>query len=286
MKRRSYFLDGPQQDPFPDLLIELGPYGTGVGSWVHQDKHRLVAEYLYATRRAWSKWQTRVLIDPFCGPGRIQVRDESTTRDGGALVAWRESLAGGFPFTHIFVGDKDPGRTEACAKRLRALNAPVTAFVGAASETIPNMVRAVPRGALVMAYLDPYNLTLLSFDLFQALATLPNVDIAAHFSTMDLHRNVEMEFEPGRARFDSTAPGWREDHELRSANTKSLPVKFFLYWQNLVKGLGFTCSTEMPLVRNDDGHVIYRLVFFARHDLPLRVWSDIAKNQGGQLGLI
>jgi hypothetical protein len=65
-----------------------------------------------------------------------------------------------------------------------------------------------------------------------------------------------------------------------------LPVKFFLHWQSRVTGLGFSCSQEMPLVRNKDGHAIYRLVFFARHDMPLRVWRDIAKNQGGQLDLI
>lgn len=286
MSRRSHFLDGPQQDPSPELPIELGPYGNGVGPWVHQDKHRLVAEYLYATRLAWSKWPKRVWIDPFSGPGRVQVRDETGTRDGGALVAWRESVAGWFPFTHMFVGDKDPERAEACAQRLRALGAPAKAFAGTASETVPNMVRAVPRGALAMAYVDPYNLELLSFDLFRALASLPQVDVAAHFSTMDLHRNVEMEFEPRRARFDSTAPGWRQDAEILAANASTLPVKFFLYWQQQVTGLGFTCSKEMPLVRNDDGHAIYRLVFFARHDMPLRVWADVAKNQGGQIDLI
>ncbi len=288
MAKRSHFLEGPQDDPCPGLPIELGPNGTGVGPWVHQDKHRLVAEYLYATRHAWAskKWSARVWIDPFCGPGRVRVRDESATRDGGALVAWRESVAGGFPFTHVLVGDKDPDRAEACAARLRAIGAPARAFAGAASETVPQMVKAVPRRALAMAYIDPYNLELLSFDLFCELAKLPKVDIAAHFSTMDLHRNVEMEFEPRRARFDLSAPGWRDDPKILSVNTSSLPVEFFLYWQRAVTGLGFTCSKELPLVQNDAGHSIYRLVFFARHDMPLRVWADIAKNQGGQLGLI
>lgn len=288
MSRRSHFLDGPQQDPCPDLVIELGPDGNGVGQWVHEDKHRLVAEYLYATRYAWAspKWTGRVWIDPFCGPGRVRVRDEVGTRDGGVLVAWRESVAGGFPFTHVFIGDKNQERVEACAARLRALGAPVTAFVGVASETVPQMVKAVPRRGLAMAYVDPYNLQLLSFDLFRELARLRSVDIAAHFSTMDLLRNAEMEFDPGRARFDSTAPGWRNDPDILSVNRNRLPVEFFRYWERLVTGLGFSCSKEMPLVLNDAGHPIYRLVFFARHDMPLRVWADVAKNQGGQIDLI
>jgi three-Cys-motif partner protein len=287
MTRRSYFVEGGlQADPCGGLPIERGPKNTGVGIWVPTEKHRLLAEYLYATRHAWANktWKHRIFIDPFCGPGRLKVEGEPGTRDGGAVVAWREMLAANVPFTHMFVGDKDHARADACAARLRALGAPATPLHGEASLTVPEMVARVPRDALCFAYIDPYNLQLLTFDLFKALAPL-RVDMAVHFSTMDLTRNVEMEFDPNRDRFDGTAPGWATDPLIRGCSKANVKLEFFNYWLRSVSDLGFTSSKEMPLVRNNSQRPIYRLVFLAKHDMPLRVWNDIARDSA-QLQLL
>lgn len=262
-------------DPCPELLVERGPKDEGVGSWVPEQKHRLLHEYLTASRYAWAKWPNRVFIDPFCGPGRIQVRDENFTRDGGAVVAWR-ALAGAAPFTSMLVGDKNPALADACATRLKALGALVTSFPGPAVETVPEMVAAAPRGALCCAYVDPYNLELLTFDILQSLAKL-KVDLAINFSTMDLTRNAELEFDSDRRRFDGAAPGWQQAPSIASSSKANLPGQFFKFWCGLVEGLGFQYSREMPLVRNDQGRPIYRMVFFARHDLPTRIWADVAR---------
>lgn len=273
-------------DPCPDRLVERGPDNRGVGPWVPFDKHRLLAHYLDATQHAWRRWDHRVFIDPFGGPGRIQVRGEAFTRDGGSVVAWRTLHCAATPFTRMMVGDLERARAEDCAARLTALGAPVTPFVGPAVETIRDMVAAVPRkGSLALAYIDPYNLEYLSFSIIEALAALPKVDLAINFSTMDLQRNAEFEFDPARARFDGAAPGWREDPTIRSLSKKNVPIAFFNYWCALVKKLGFEHSQEMPLVRNEDGHPIYRVVFFARHAFPVRLWGDVAKDKNGTLSL-
>lgn len=265
-------------DTHPQLMVE-----RGVGSWVPQQKHSLMATYLHASRNAWKKWSHRILIDPFCGPGRIQVKGEAYTRDGGTMVAWRQSKASGMPFTQVLIGDLDADRVTACESRLKADGAPVVAFTGPASNTVSAMVAKVPpRGALCMAYLDPYNLELLSFDLIETLASL-KVDFAVHFSTMDLIRNVDFEFDPARARFDETAPHWRDHVNLKTMSKAAGAAAFFAYWCQLVKNLGFEFSEAMPLVSNDHGHGIYRLCFFARHDLPTRIWGDIARGPNREL---
>ena len=213
---RTNFVEQIYADPCPSLIVERGPRDKGVGNWVPAHKHRLLCEYLHATRNAWKKWPSRVFIDPFAGPGRIQVEGESFTRDGGSTLAWR-ALADAAPFTHMLVGDLVQERAKACETRLRALGAPVSAFVGPAIETVPQMVAAVPSGSLCMAFVDPYNLELLTFSLIQELAKL-KVDLAINFSTMDLQRNGDLELNPDRARFDGTAPGWRQDQNILSAN--------------------------------------------------------------------
>jgi three-Cys-motif partner protein len=167
-------------DPCPDLPIERGPEDKGVGNWVPWEKHRLLSEYLNASRFAWKKWKSRVFLDPFSGPGRIQVAGESFTRDGGAVVAWR-SLAKEAPFTNMFVGDLDADRVAACVRRLQALSAPARSFPGLASETMNQMVAAIPPRSLCMAYIDPYNLEYLSFPILETLAKLKKVDLAINF---------------------------------------------------------------------------------------------------------
>ena len=134
-----------------------------------------------------------------------------------------------------------------------------------------------------MAYLDPYNLELLAFSIIQELSKLKKVDLAINFSTMDLQRNADLEFDPTRARFDDTAPGWRQERTVLSSSKQNVKLAFFNYWCQLVQSLGFEYSKEMPMVTNNQGRGIYRMVFFARHDLPTRIWGDIARGPNRQL---
>jgi three-Cys-motif partner protein len=275
MGRKPFQLD-QHEDPCPNLVVERGPENIGVGDWVPKIKHTLLAKYISSAYGAMNRWPHRVFIDPFCGPGRIQVKGEEGTRDGGSVVAWHQAVKSGTSYTQMLVGDLDPERTSAAHLRLRAVGAPATAFEGPAEETVHKMVKQVPRGALCLAYIDPYNLSLLNFEMIRALAQLPNIDFAVHFSTMDLSRNVGMESDPERFRFDQVAPGWK--HALAGVSKANLRVEFLRYWMQLVSGLDFKFSREMPLVSNNSGHEIYRLVFFARHDLPIRLWGDVAKD--------
>jgi hypothetical protein len=57
------------------------------------------------------------------------------------------------------------------------------------------------------------------------------------------------------------------------------------YWCGLISNLDFQHSKEMPLVVNDQGSGLYRMVFFARHAFPNRIWSDVAKGPNRSLDL-
>ncbi len=264
-------------DPLPRLPLELGRLNEGVGRWVPEMKHTFLAKYVEGTRQARKKFPERVYVDLFCGPGRIQVKGESATRHGGAQIAWQHSRLDSAAFTSCLIGDLDPVRASACADRLRAFGAPVQVFEGAAESTVDRVVQAVPKGALCLAYLDPYNLQYLTFNVIEKLATLKFVDFAVHFSTMDLRRNLLMEYNPERARFDLTAPGWRDHISPEAFVRGDAEELFFDYWCNLVKNLGFTISQRMPLVRDEGNRPLYHLVFFSRHSLPNRIWGDVAQ---------
>jgi len=265
-------------DTHPSLVVERGPHGRGVGRWVPDEKHLYLTRYLNATREARKKFKQRVLIDPFCGPGRIQVEGEDFTRDGGSVAAYRESAASGSAFTKVLVGDIDHDRAHANELRLTAAGASVQSFVGPAVQTVDAMVNAVPFGALTLAYIDPYNLEYLAFSIIERLAKLEYVDFAVHFSLMDLTRNIDMELDPKRDRFDHALPGWRSAVPTEALSKSSLPGWFFGEWCRTVEALGFKVSGQMPLIPDGKGRSIYRLVFFSRHPLPDRIWSDIARS--------
>lgn len=266
-------------DSHPELLVERGPHGRGVGPWVPNEKHFYLTQYLNATREAQKKFKQRVLIDPFCGPGRIQVEGESFTRDGGSVAAYRQSAVSGAPFTRMLVGDIEDERAFANEQRLAAAGASVERFVGPADQTVDDMIRAVPFGALALAYIDPYNLEYLSFSIIERLAKLQYVDFAVHFSLMDLTRNIDMELDPKRDRFDHALPGWRSAVPTDALSKSSLPGWFFDAWCRAVQRLGFKVSGQMPLITDGKGRSIYRLVFFSRHPLPDRIWTDIARSR-------
>lgn len=272
-----------EPDTHPDLVVDRGKHGDGVGAWVHTEKHRLLATYIDAARAAATsgKYSNWIFIDPFSGPGRMIAKGETVTRPGGSMVAWRQSQISKTPFSKVFIGDIDGQKSAACEARLRATGCPVTTFPGPAADTAIQMVRAVPPRSLCFVYIDPYNLALLSFEMIQTFARLPKVDFVVHFSTMDLLRNVAQELDPERARFDDVSPGWRQ--RLGNVSNSSLPVAFFDDWNAKVAALGFKFSKAVPLIYNDDNREIYKLVFFARHALPIKLWSDVARGPNREL---
>ncbi|CAM5423546.1 three-Cys-motif partner protein TcmP [Eoetvoesiella caeni] len=266
-------------DPYPELPIEQGPHGRGVGRWVAEQKHAYLSNYIVGTREARKKFKQRVLIDPFCGPGRIRVEGELFTREGGSVTAYRAAATSEAPFTQVLIGDVDSTRAQANQLRLEAMGAQVQAYYGFANDTVEEMARSVPFGSLALAYIDPYNLEHLSFSIIERLAKLKYVDFAVHFSLMDLTRNIDMELNPQRNRFDHALPGWREAVSGQPLSKASLPGWFFRRWCQTIEKLGFTVNGHMPLITDGKGRSIYRLVFFSRHPLADRIWGDIARSR-------
>lgn len=264
-------------DPCPTCMVE-----DAVGDWV-PEKHAILAKYINATYGARAKWQHRVYIDLFCGPGRVKVRGEDFTRDGGAAVAWHAARSKPGAFTQMCIGDLDAQKLDACAQRLKALDASVQAFNGAAVDVVLPVLNSIPQGALVLAYLDPYNLGNLSYQVISTLARLKAIDFALHFSTMDLQRNVEIDFVANASRFDAVAPGWRDAIDVRSLSKAECRAAFFEYWCGLMEQLGFKVSERKPLVRDARQIPLYRLVFLSRNGLPDKIWDDVAQGVNREL---
>ena len=259
-----------EPDPFPTLYVEANEDSCGVGAWVPRIKHTQLCKYIdsaYAAARS-AKWPGGwVYLDPFCSSGRIRVVGETKTRPGGSLLAWRQSQFSGTPFRKVLIGDIDAERLGACEARLKAAGAPVQSFNLPAVESVERMVRELPKGALCLAYVDPYKIGVLAFEIFRLLAKV-QVDVIVNFFSSDLRRNVE------HTR-DELNPGWR-DRLGEQMNKSRLAAAWFEDWQDQVKALGFRMSTSMQTVPNSKNSEMYRLVFFAKRSFPIGLWDDVS----------
>jgi three-Cys-motif partner protein len=259
-----------QEDPCPGRGV------LEVGEWSLK-KHELLRRYVDASWAARQRWPQRTFIDLFCGPGRVYVKGNQVQTDGGALIAWRQAARRGGKFTRVVVADLDESRVNDCAARLTELDAPVLGICGAAQETIDQVLSEVPQDGLHLAYLDPFNLGDLPFEIIQKLSRYRHIDIVVHFSVMDLQREIGLDFLRDASRFETVAPGWKNHVDVKKLSKEAARMAFVQYWLQLVKSLGFSHSKEMPLITNSRNGPLYRMMFLMRHPLADKLWNDIAR---------
>lgn len=250
-----------------------------VGPWA-KEKHEYLCRYVDISRGARGKFigpskAGATYIDLFCGPGRAQVR-KGEFIDGSCVAAWKKSVEGGYPFTSVFIADKDEARLEAATVRLKAAGAPVVSFHGAAIDTAKIILNRLDHRGLHFTFLDPYNLGVLDFSIFSTLAKRKRMDILVHLSKMDLQRNLGRNVKADVSAFDAFAPGWKAVIDTAQGQ-QGIRVELINYWKSLIAGVGFEASPEMKLLKGEQEQHLYWLLLVAGHDLPHKFWKVAAK---------
>lgn len=259
-----------------------------VGSWAFE-KHKLLADYVAASYGVRQKCSQSVLIDLYCGHGRVFDRAApNDIRDGGTLVAYKKSLEGKRSYgayQTVIIGDADLTALESCRDRLHAAGAKnVIALHGTAEETAEQAVARCPKYGLKLAYLDPYRPEDLPFSVLKTLSRLKMVDFIVHYGQMDITRNIDAEYFKPNSRFDLVAPGWKAVVKVDKMSPENARTRFLEYWASLMQNLGFQHARQMPLMTVDINNApLYRLVLFSGHPLASTLWNDIAKPAQGSL---
>lgn len=273
MTRTPPSLDVQEYEPDDDgLPREI------VGPWV-KDKYERLARYIDISRgvragfvRAGKAGAT--YIEPFAGPGRVRIKSNNEITHGSPLVAWRESVRTGAAFTEIHVADADARLIGATEARLQWEGAPVHAETGDAEETVERVVRKLNRYALHFAFLGPYNLAALPFEVIRGLAALKRMDILIHVSVQDLNRNLLRYVEADHSPIDTFAPGWR-DHVDDARSFEHVRGKLFEYWRSLLQTIDMETTEAAEIVRGEKRQPLYWLAFAARHERALEFWEKI-----------
>jgi three-Cys-motif partner protein len=266
----------PQRDAEQYTQGDDGLVVEKVGSWA-VEKLKLVTDYVYASGGARKRYlgPGAAYIDPFCGSGRSLIRGTTTFIDGSPVAAFKRALQSPGHFTSISVSDGDGELLAAATKRLTALSAPVRPFAGPASESIPKIIQSLDRQGLHLAFLDPYNLGALSFDLFEELAKLRRIDVIAHVSVSDLQRNATRYADEDFEQFDKFAPDWRSRVSI-DMNKSAFRAAILKYWSDKVTALGLPQAKHWELIRGEQGQRLYWLILLARHDLAHGLWAKVS----------
>lgn len=258
-----------------------------VGPWV-RDKHHFLQYYVDASRAARASLGGEpCLLDLFCGPGQIRVREERAHMPGGTIAALTTSLLAhrgqSSPFERVMIGDLLAENVSANSARIGGMfgGRPVQEFVGTAETSVLEMVQHLPRRGLHLAYLDPYSIFVLPFSIIEALAGAGRVDIVMHFASNDVSRNLQRpDLYP---KLDAVAPGWRNVCDGRIG--KSLKRHYFFeHWKALFERVGYHVSERWVPVRNTRKREIYRLVLASKHPLGPKIWDSL-NDRSPQKGL-
>jgi three-Cys-motif partner protein len=260
-------------DPADGLIV------SGVGEWA-PEKHARVQRYIEIASKARAmyvpppNWRGGAsYIELFSGPGRSLIRNTTRIIAGSPIVAYKAAQTSGVPFTEIYLNDSDPAMTAAVDRRIRALGGVPVCYNDPAEVAVDKIVAAINPSGLHFAFLDPFNLEDLSFDIIRKLSTLQRVDMLIHVSVQDLQRNLDEYSKPAGV-LDSFAPGW-SDHVDPKQAINAFRAALMQYWLGEIQKLGTMPAKGVELIVGSKGQRLYWLVFVSAHGLAQKLWEAI-----------
>lgn len=258
-------------DPDDGLIVsEVGPWAA--------EKHARVRQYIEissATRKKYippPSWHAgAAYIELFSGPGRSLINGTKRIIDGSPLVAYRAANTS-VPFTEMHLNDYDQANSFAVNARLQALGGAPICYSEPADVAVDKIVAALNPSGLHFAFVDPFNLEGLSFEIIRKLSKL-KVDMLIHVSVQDLQRNLDKYSRPGGV-FDTFAPGWSNQVD-RNQSINAFRAALMEYWLAEIRKLGKLPSKGVELVEGPRGQRLYWLVFVSEHNLAQKFWEAI-----------
>lgn len=230
-------------------------------------------------------------IDLFSGCG-VSVAADENGRDhrypGSPIIA---ASLGQSAFKGMYLVDKDAKSINALKQRLAK-----TGFAGKlrfwnddANVVVDEVASALPRRSLNVAFVDPWSLDV-HYETIDRLARQRPLDLILLFSDrIDLQRNIEDTYYPGKNdkldQFLGKTSDWRAAYDaLPDRSGAKLRELFADFYLKQLARIGYTHSKSWPLPGQHGP--MFRLVFASKHSLGLK-FCEIAQTEtlSGERGL-
>ena len=251
---------------------------------------RLYVQLFSASMR--TKWDCRVYLDLFAGPGRARIKGTTKIVAASPLIALDIEPA----FDQYIFCEKKKEKIDALQTRVRRDYPEAKAVFqpGDANELVAEVLEKIPqhtRGFKVLSFcfVDPYNLGDLSFDTIDRLSHR-FIDFLVLIATdMDASRNVSIYELPGNATVERFlgVPEWRTEWEEAKAKGESFSSYLMDRFSKQMEARRYIRAPieETKLVRSTEKNLpLYRLALFSRHELGKKFWEQAKKYANNQLG--
>src|SRR6266404_243147 len=276
-------------ESLPDARDDGLYYQNDVGPWV-EDKHRLVALYqaLFSTGMK-NKWEKRIYIDLFSGPGLVRVRGNGKFLWSSPLLALQVKD----PFDRYIFCDSDRNALDALRVRVERLfpNADVCYICGDSNQKAREICDKIPTASssqkvLSFCFVDPYDLSI-KFSTIRSIAE-KFVDFLILLALgMDASRNLEHYLDPANHKLYEFlgVSDWRE--RWMGAASKGVPLPKFLAetYAKQMETLHYLPVPfhQMKQVRSDLNNLpLYHLALFSRHTRAYEYWDEVLRYSTSQ----
>lgn len=239
------------------------------------EKHYFLERYINVfTKSMKGKWSLH-FIDLFAGAGMERLRGSGKLQWGSPMLAAHAPK----PFDGLHLCELDRGKYDALKARMDRHRPDAQIVNGDANQVAAQIARKIPRGALSLAFLDPYGLQL-NFATLELLANL-RADLIIFFpDRLDILRNwKEYYYDKPNSNLDrylGLDSSWRT---VLDATPPSQCIEALkrLYRARLKERLHY------PIVEHEriptTGRPLYYLVFCSRNDLGAKFWKEIVRKK-------
>lgn len=252
-----------------------------VGPW-SRDKHDILFKYMNAVTTAMKhkNWTGIHYIDLFAGAGVERERVSRQLMWGSPLLAAKLDR----PFDGIHCCEKNSSKADALCSRL-AKERPSSSFEVRCKDgnaCVDDIISALPKRALSIAFLDPYGLHL-RFDTVRSLSN-GRVDLVIYFPiSVDAKRNWFKYYretpDSNLDRFLGIEKQWLPRLEAAGPHSYSDVLRDVFYEQLKTLGYEHFDSKEVP----QTGRSFYSLIFATKHKTGLDIWKRVHRvERGGQ----
>ncbi len=264
------------------------------GRWA-ETKYSLVSYYSTLFSKAMlGKWECRVYLDLFAGPGLTQIKGSSRVVPTSPILALRISPQ----FDRYIYSEIDDQWCNALRTRVKREfpDVPVEIFQGDSNKTVEKIIPSIPPHSksfrvLSFCFLDPFRIENLYFDTVRTLSK-KFMDILILIPThMDIHRNMESYCDPSNTKMDLFlgTREWRDRWVDQSYGIRHFG-NFIVHEYGLqMKGLGYIYDSldDTVLVRMPRRNIpLYRLTFFSRNEVGMKLWREAKQYTDAQLQLL
>jgi three-Cys-motif partner protein len=246
------------------LAIEFGPWA--------EDKLSHLDEYCATFNKAThKKWEKRIYIDLFSGPGKCVRKGTKREFNGSPLLALNCDI----PFTHYFFNDIKLEYIEALKKRTQSYNYSIDYVNQDCNLAVDEILNKIPEHSICFAYIDPYYLEI-KFDTIKKLTMSRPVDLLIVFHIGMARRNF---FQPNLEMKQFFPPNvdWKKfPYDVIKGDRISTRPVLDAYESGLIE-IGYPKQNikDDVLERTRKNLPLYYLIFASKHQLGAHLYSGV-----------